>query len=128
MVKKVVGIISWEHVSFVLHGVESHITLANRSHKRTDARPRAHAHSFLFILTRAEGEQLKLRRRQARADRFKAEFFAILREHQTRVTDLMEEAVGTAAEAADASRLSEARNDALQRLTENFARRQESVA
>lgn len=71
---------------------------------------------------------MKIRRRQIRADRFKAEFFAILREHQARVTDLMGEAVASGEEAADVSRLTLARNDALQKLTENFAHRQESVS
>ena len=72
-----------------------------------------------------EGEQLILRKRQARADRFKADFFSILRAHQSAVAGLLEEAMARGEEAADPVRLSEARNAALEKLTENFARRQE---
>lgn len=66
-----------------------------------------------------------MRKRQERADRFKADFFSILRAHQSAVAGLLEEAMSRGAEAADPVRLAEARNTALERLTENFARRQE---
>lgn len=68
-----------------------------------------------------------MRRRQARSDRFKADFFGILRGHQANLANLLDQAVAQGAEAADPERLKEARSDALRRLVENFARRQEAV-
>lgn len=58
-------------------------------------------------------------------DRYKVEFFAIIRAHQSAVFSLLEAAAAVGAEEADASGLAEARSAALERLTENYARRQE---
>lgn len=68
------------------------------------------------------------RQRQARAEHFKASFFSILRAHESAVTILLEEAAAVGAEGVDPGRLGQVRKAAVNRLTENYARRQETAA
>lgn len=107
---------------------------------RLSIRPSLPAHVRLFYLytpwpaarthalIHAEEEQEVLRRRQARADHFKAAFFSILRAHESAVTVLLEEAAAAGTEAPDPGRLGQVRKAAVNRLTENYARRQETAA
>ncbi|CAM9859806.1 unnamed protein product, partial [Scytosiphon promiscuus] len=74
-----------------------------------------------------EEEQRVVRQRQARAERFKSAFYSILKAHESAVTTLLEDAAGTGADAADPVRLGQARKVAVERLTENYARRQETA-
>lgn len=68
-----------------------------------------------------------VRQRQARAERFKSAFYSILKAHESAVTTLLEDAAGAGAEGADPVRLGQARKVAVERLTENYARRQETA-
>ena len=81
-----------------------------------------------MVSVTAEEQQNAARQRLARAERFKAAFFAILRAHESALTMLLEEAVAAGAGEADPVRLAQARDAAVSRLTENYARRQETAA
>ncbi|CAN0466657.1 unnamed protein product, partial [Ectocarpus sp. 12 AP-2014] len=70
--------------------------------------------------------QQVVRHRQARAEHFKMAFYSILKAHETAVAGLLEEAMAAGAEAPDALRLGQARKGAVEKLTANYVRRQET--